>query len=144
MIAIPESLRGELREIQRLQLLGDFPDENLLKYDAIALTYGLGPAVYLTIEGRMIVWDYSNNAPPFETHLLSDLGAYLTIGSRRLNLPGLLTLLPVPDSSSKCHWCNGTRWARLPGSFNEVVCWECNGLGWREASVAEPRSTNNP
>jgi hypothetical protein len=131
MLTIPQSIQIELREVQRLQLSGEFPDENLRTYDAVALTYGLGPAVYLTLEGEMIIWDYASNKAAYRTNLLSDFGSYLTIGSRRLMMPALLALLPLaPSSSTQCQLCDGIRWKTLPNSTHEVVCWECYGLGW--------------
>ena len=131
MLTIPQSIQIELRAAQQLQLSVEFPDEKLRTYDAVALTYGLGPAVYLTLEGEMIIWDYASDKDPYITTKLSDFGSYLTIGSRRLKLPALLALLPLaPSSSVQCQLCDGIRWKPLPNTTQEVVCWECNGLGW--------------
>ena len=136
MLTMPESMQIELREMQRRQLSHEFPDENLRTYDAVALTYGLGPAVYLTLEGGMIIWNYAFDELPYRTSKISDFGTYLTIGSRALKMPALLALLPLaPSSSTQCQLCNGIRWKLLPNSTHEVVCWECKGLGWIDESA---------
>ncbi|WP_442505679.1 hypothetical protein SH528x_004479 [Novipirellula sp. SH528] len=131
MLAIPAQLRDQLVTKQQEQLERPHPDQNLLKYDAVVLTHGLGPAVYLTLDGRILIWDYAANAEPEFTDRQRDIGRYVTIGARSLRLPRLTDLIPKPvPGSQQCDQCHGLRWSRMPMMESDVVCWVCDGFGW--------------
>jgi hypothetical protein len=131
-----------LREIRATQLRHQYPDEVIQREEAIYLTLGLGPAIYLCFDGRVLIWHYMDDEPLRGTNDIGDIACGIAIGARRLKLDELLDLLPKqPVNGMTCPTCSGERWANLdhktdssePGRF---VCWTCRGLAW------VPRSTS--
>lgn len=93
---------------------------------------GLGPAWYMTRQGRILVdgsyWDESPIRPATEDESIQILVAV----SRKRSLPRLLTLLPSPPSNHICcNICKGERFVdhgTNPGIT--LVCHVCHGRGW--------------
>jgi hypothetical protein len=119
------------------------PDDVELKLDAFLLDPGLGPATYLTRDGR-IVWDSAGLWGPIEPSLHE---AYLAIvvGASKTGLTELLELLPRRTSDAiNCRECRGTGWFEhelmrdTEGQPFRPVCHACSGLGWRRGVVMLP------
>jgi hypothetical protein len=108
---------------------------------AFVLTAGLGPRMYLTRDGRVLVgadpfWDEARvrEATPDER------ATALVAGARRLQLPALLELIAPPGGPSiECTVCHGARWdsrfLAASGETDVVVCRECFGRGWVAAQA---------
>jgi hypothetical protein len=60
-IEIPENLISKLRELQVKQ---NYSDEVLKSEDAVVMTLGLGDAMYLTFDGRVIIRTYVEDKSP--------------------------------------------------------------------------------
>lgn len=142
-LQIPAPVRAKLVALRAKQLQQPCPDEVLVGQEVIVLTLGFGPAIYLGLDGRVVIWHYMENEPPRVTEDLKDITAGLVIGAKDNDLPELLDLLPgCPADAGACRLCSGKRWvqfgARLDGKTPAwLVCWECNGLGWQ--STPQPK-----
>jgi predicted transport protein len=93
--------------------------------DAILIYPGLGPALYLTLDRRVLIdardWDGS---PIREASDEDAIGA-IVVGVRSTGIRELLDLLPsAPANARPCAVCRGER-------YDEgIVCSSCFGLGW--------------
>jgi hypothetical protein len=122
---VPEGLVERLREHWGRAL-----DDIEREHDAVILDGGLGPALYLTREGRILLdgtgWDELGvrEASRAESFMA------LIVGARKTKLPELLDLLPSrPSSAHDCHDCAGTGRLSL-GDDHRFVCGTCGGVGW--------------
>jgi hypothetical protein len=104
--------------------------------DVVHLYYGLGPAMFLTFDGRVLVdsfdWDETG---AFEVSDPKQAWTAVIVGAKVWNFPDLLQLLPVrQQNASDCPQCKGTgrvSWVDAVGKEGSVVCWDrCGGLGW--------------
>ncbi len=141
MPPITTSLRNKLLVIRARQLQHPNADDVLLTQDVVVLTLGMGPALYLGLDGRITIWHYEELwgiEPPRFTDRIEEIAPALVRGTDNLQLPELLELLPTrPIDSILCPTCSGERWMRLRIQSDEntgcVVCPHCYGLGWLSA-----------
>ena len=102
------------------------------EYDAFLLDPGMGPMIYLTSDGRVLLdfrsWDGDEVREATEDEAI---GA-LVVGAKKTGLPKLLDLIPPPpEEGMECPMCHGARWARLhPEWASTMVCITCSGRGW--------------
>jgi hypothetical protein len=123
-------------KLEAIATVAPYSDDVIEPEHAVMISAGLGPAIYLTLDGRVIEdrrsWDDGPMAeaePPL-------CYAALVVAAERFTIPELLELLPkAPSGSARCIRCDGTRWfsvgidsrTQQPG---RIVCPECSGLGW--------------
>src|ERR1051326_3399568 len=105
---IPEDLLICLRQRQQARP----KDETEVREDAFLLHPGMGPALYLTSDGRILKdardWD---ETAKIEEGSDNDAVAAIVIGAENWKLQELLGLLPKsPLTSSPCPQCSGSRW----------------------------------
>jgi hypothetical protein len=104
--------------------------------DVVHLYYGLGPALFLTFDGRILVdcWDWDDSGA-YEVSDPKEAWSAVVIGANVFDFPDLLKLLPVrPPTAVDCPTCGGMGWWFWPtsdGRRGSFVCREvCGGLGW--------------
>jgi hypothetical protein len=135
---LDETILARLRSVQAHR---GGHDELAEREDAFLLDRGLGPAIYLTADGRVLLdltgWDDAAD-PPVREATDDEAISSLVVGSKKTGVTELLELLPPrPAHARSCSRCNGERWMELgtkagtsePG---RVVCWDCSGRGWTE------------
>jgi hypothetical protein len=133
---IPPDLVAKLRTLQSEESVND---PILKSEDAVVLSYGLGPALYLTFDGRIIVHPYMDDLPPYEATDPNEAHCSIVVGANTRHLPELLALLPPrPPDAIDCARCTATGWMNfgldIKGKPIKIVCAGCNGLGWLERS----------
>ena len=115
-------------------------DPLLREYDAFMLDPGMGPALILTTDGRVLedgtCWD---GIPVKEATNDAALEA-IVIGFKKTGIAALLELLPSrPDMAGECPRCHGDRFAppHVEGAsaaqlvqLPRFICNFCHGLGW--------------
>jgi hypothetical protein len=114
-------------------------DDVMKTYDAFLLDPGLGPAVYLSMEGR-IIWDDDGWGV---TATRAEALASILAGVKKTHISALRTLLPSRTTDScDCSNCGATGWFDAHGRLQDihgrrfsVVCMTCAGLGWTAPSV---------
>lgn len=130
---IPADLVPRLRELQSRQKPWSAAVD---AEDVVHLYYGLGPALFLAFDGRIITDDYDNFTDGAGAHEVTDpkeAWAAVAVGAAVWGVPELNRLLPEkPASAPVCPHCEGVGWLwptanRPKGS---VVCSECGALGW--------------
>ncbi len=155
---ILNGLQERLRRLRAEQL--DWPDEGITKLvpelqryflqnDVVVITLGMGPAVYLNLDGRMIKWNYEDGESPYEVSDPHDIAAGVFLAVKYWSMPELLALLPIrPRDGQECPQCGSERWIRYvegrwgrlsegPEDAVKCVCITCLGLGW--VRPAKPR-----
>ena len=148
LIEIPDILRKKLELIRAEQMKRRIHlDDVMSAKEAVIITTGMGPQIYLTLDGRVIIWDTGQltDEPfdPREAETLDEVAAALTIGAKRLDLPELLDLLPSPpEDAAECQLCNGSRVYLLDRENHDadrwIVCLWCSGKGWVEKDKGSP------
>lgn len=108
----------------------------LAEYNALILTLGMGPAVYLTLDGRVLIderwWFGDDVREATEDEAISGI----VVGAKVTGIQELLELVPPrPPEADACGQCSGARWWTLPvkdvhGNTCEIVCSACWGRGW--------------
>jgi hypothetical protein len=140
--SIPQELIPKLRELQA-QSSQFFTDKIAESEDAVVMTLGLGDAMYLALDGRVIIdefsWEPEEQKPPREAKDAKEMFTAIVVGAKKRNAPELLSLLPSrSESAVDCAACDCRGWKRLgtraDGNPNEMVCWECGGVGWIDNS----------
>ncbi len=129
---IPKHLIPKLRELQSKQ---NYPDDVLKSEDAVVMTSGLGPAMYLTFDGRIIIHPYMDDESPREASDPKEAYSAIVVGAKTRGIPELLFLLPPrPNDAMDCSACQSSGWMvfgkDMDGKPIEIVCWECGGIGW--------------
>jgi len=135
--SIPPELIPKLRELQA-QSRQFYIDKIAESEDAVVMTLGLGDAMYLALDGRVIVDEFSftdEDKPLREAKDAKEMFTAIVIGAKSCNAPELLSLLSSrPETAVDCAACECRGWKRLgkdaDGNPNEIVCWECGGIGW--------------
>jgi hypothetical protein len=125
-----------LRALEERRAQARWRDPIEWEYDAFLLDPGLGPATYLTADGR-ILWNDDGWDVQATRH---EVYAGLRAGAGKTGIAALLSLLPArPDDADSCARCEGTgRWAELrsvSGAVISVCCPDCGALGWRSARL---------
>jgi len=110
----------------------DLQDEIEATHDAFLLYPGMGPMLYLTADGRVVVDGRSWDGEPPREATDDEAIAALVIGANTTGVAALLDLLPPrPAEAQTCAACTGQRMSELvPGSGNRVICSLCRGRGW--------------
>ena len=139
---IPADLVPILRQLRARQKpwRGLIEDE-----DVVHLFYGMGPARFLTLDGRVLVdsvdWD---DSAVYEVTEPKEAWAALMVGVITFKCEALRRLLPArPPTALTCPWCKGTGQRNVrklipshptkPTEKDfEVVC-DFHGLGWVES-----------
>ncbi len=138
--SIPTELVPKLRELQA-QSREFFIDKIAESEDAVVMTLGLGDAMYLALDGRVIVdefsWTAEEDKSPREAKDAKEMFTAIVVGAKKRNAPELLSLLPSrSETAFDCAACECRGWKQLgkdaDGNPNEIVCWECGGIGWVE------------
>ncbi|MCA9093779.1 MAG: hypothetical protein KDA68_09855 [Planctomycetaceae bacterium] len=133
-IHIPEELVPALRALRARQT--DWR-ELIEREDVVHLFYGLGPAGFLTFDGRIIV-DSSDWIPSEGTYEVEDTEPETAwkgfrIAAKNFHCPELLQLLPTePREAIPCPVCHGhgmMKFKRENQPDMELIC-GCHGLGW--------------
>jgi hypothetical protein len=102
------------------------------EHDAFLLDPGMGPMIYLTGDGRVLVdgrtWDGTALREANDDEAI----AGLVTGAEKTGVSELLELLPGrPEDGQSCPKCGGGRRAEpVPGCGFRVVCVLCRGRGW--------------
>ena len=134
----PPELVPKLRELQA-ESKQFFSDPIAESEDAVVMTLGLGDAMYLTLDGRVIIDEFSlaekDDKPPREAKDATEMYAAIVVGAKQRNAPELLSLLPSrPEAALDCAACENSGWfvfgADAPESL-KVICLECGGVGWK-------------
>jgi len=126
----PNDLLDKLSKAR--QERGIEPDDIERKFSGFILDPGLGPAVYLAADGR-VVWDgwyeWTEAAPTIRNAYMS-----VVVGASKTGVTDLLKLLPPrPPDAIDCSACGTTGWTDLvdaDGKPFQIVCHKCAGLGW--------------
>lgn len=125
---IPKDLIPILRELQDQE-----QSYGILRSESEVTMYGgLGDAMYLTLDGRIVILDWMDDeAPPREAATLSEAALAITVGAKTRKCPELLTLLPArPPQAFDCAECHKIGWINLGTETLTFVCEKCGGLGW--------------
>lgn len=105
--------------------------------DVVHLYYGLGPALFLAFDGRVIVDDYFNETGVYEVSDSKEAWMAVAMEAELWGVPELRRLLPERAADAvNCLQCKGSGWFRWPtteGGQGRVVCWECGALGWLQS-----------
>lgn len=133
---IPDELIPKLRQLQA-QTREYYIDEIAESEDAVVMISGMGRAMYLTIDGRVIIDDdpsfFKDEPPPpspREATDVKDLFAAVIIGAKIRKSPELLSLLPPrPKEAVNCKNCESGGWQKF-GKDIEIICQNCGGIGW--------------
>lgn len=142
---IPPELVPKLRELQA-QSREFYIDKIAESEDAVVMTLGLGDAMYLALDGRVIVDEFSLSdeeaKPPREAKDAKEMFTAIVVGAKRRNAPELRSLLPSrPETAVDCAACECRGWRQFGldvyGKPVEIVCWECGGVGWLNGNEAE-------
>jgi hypothetical protein len=127
---LPPSLLGELQAWRASRP----PDRVEGAHDAFCLDPGMGPAFFLTSDGRVLVDGTCWDDTPIREASEAEAFASIVVGARKTGLVGLLDLLPAhPDGAPTCTRCHGGRYASLTPDLPPFVCPDCHGLGWTAA-----------
>lgn len=116
-------------------------DEITTAYAAFLLDPDLGPATYLTSDGR-IVWDDDEMWGVVGNR--GEVFAAVVAGAQKTGIVALLSLLPQRTPSAiDCERCSATGRFDFNGQLQDVhgkafsvVCMTCAGLGWTDPALA--------
>ena len=124
---IPQSLLLSLRDVQRRR---DYRDDVTESESAFLLDPGLGPALYLAADGRVLVDSRDWDGSPLREANDDEAVAAIVVGAEKTGLPELLSLLPpAPPGATTCSGCDGQRWnTQIPP--HRLLCGKCWGRGW--------------
>jgi hypothetical protein len=101
--------------------------------NAFLLHPGMGPLIYITVDGRILIDERTWNGDLLREAADDDEAIEsVVIGASMTGIDALLDLLPPPPpAAAPCPECAGTRWVTLiPGRHWESVCSTCHGRGW--------------
>jgi hypothetical protein len=153
---LPASVLADLRAMQARR---GYADDITEREDAFLLDPGLGPACYLTADGRMLR-DYREWVeacgprpewePPVREATADEAVSMLVVGAKKTGVAGLIGLLPPrPPVAAACPRCLGERWWSLgadeaTGQPKCIVCPSCGGRGWVEPSAVSSAPDAEP
>jgi hypothetical protein len=125
---------------QYVRGMDDIQVEIEREHDAFLLDPGMGPMLFLTASGRILVdgrnWDGEALREADEDQAI---GALLS-GAEKTGITELLELIPPrPADGSICPMCAGSRLASpVPGmALPELRCFLCRGRGWVVQSMLD-------
>lgn len=105
-----------------------------VELDAFLLHPGMGPLIYLTTDGRILIDERAWNGDVLREAADDDEAIEsLVIGASMTGIDALLDVLPPPPpGASTCPDCDGTRWIvhRHLEREHRLVCHACHGRGW--------------
>lgn len=136
---IPSELVPKLRELQA-EYKHYLTHPIVKSEDAVVMTGRMGAAMFLTLDGRVIVHDdFPDDAEPREAKDVKEMYTAISVGAKRRNAPELLSLLPSrPETAIDCVACENSGWRQfglgIDGKPVEIVCWDCGGVGWIDGS----------
>ena len=112
-----------MSEIQR-----EVEDDN----DAFLLDPGMGPMLFITADGRVLVDGRNWDGEALREATDDEAAIALVVGAKKTDIRALLELFPsISEDGLTCPMCDGRRWAKLVASMTgEVVCPLCSGWGW--------------
>src|SRR5689334_9808988 len=109
-----------LAELRAMQAKRGYSDDVTYREEAFLLDPGLGPACYLTADGRVLLdWREWIEAcgpreewePPIREATADEAVSALVVGAKKTGVAGLLGLLPPrPLAAADCPRCQGGRW----------------------------------
>jgi len=110
-------------------------DEVEREHDAFLLDPGLGPAVYLTSEGRLLADNTAFFGDTIEELTKDeDVIPYLVVGARKTGVVELLELVPpAPADAVVCPMCEGSRYWQVI----RMVCLLCRGRSWATRAMID-------
>lgn len=102
-------------------------DDLMQREDAFLLDPGMGPVVYLTAEGRVIMnVSFWEEGEAIREATDEEAISYLVIGALKSGVMGLLDLIPPqPADGMLCSECQGRRWHDLPPAPSHPPWWLC-------------------
>lgn len=125
-----------VKQLRVVQAQSGYTDEVIEKEDAFLLDPGLGPAWYLTSDGRVLVdlreWD----GRPMREATPDEAVSALVVGAKKTGVGELLNLLPAPPADAQtCQLCQGRHYVTLPegaeaARHKKWLCPKCSGRGW--------------
>lgn len=119
------------RDEQRRQYLDWGGEEDEL--NAFLLHPGMGPLIYITVDGRILIDERSWTGDALREAADDDEAIEsVVIGASMTGIDALLDLLPpAPPAAALCPECTGARRGILiPDRQITVVCHSCHGRGW--------------
>jgi len=124
---VSPSLRAMLEARRR-----DGGDEVERESDAFLLDPGLGPASYLTGDGRVLIDGRDWDGDAIREATDDEATTAIVVGAKKTGVAELLALLPPrPSGAVPCATCSGGRWAKVhPSADLTIVCPTCGGRGW--------------
>jgi hypothetical protein len=141
---IPDDLVPRLRELRsRQKPWSDLVDAE----DVVHLYYGLGPALFLAFDGRVIMDDYFNETGVYEVSDPKEAWVAVAVGADLWGVPELRRLLPErPAGAADCPQCKGSGRLRPAEEHSQggLFCWECGALGWLTPRHTEPGAAPDP
>lgn len=134
---IPKELIPKLKELQEK----DSDDEVVKKYDAVTMFYGMGDPMYLTFDGRILIYEcFIEDKGLREAKTFAEVAMAIVVGAKVRNFPKLLSILPErPKNAVDCENCKKSGWLDIIENF-PIVCEHCGGLGWK---IQNDKFTNN-
>lgn len=137
---IPEDRLPKMRDVRARQQ--ESWRDLIEAEEVIHLYLGLGPARFLTFDGRVLVDNYDwDGTGAYEVSEPKKACVAVVHAAASLGFPDLLRVLPErPAHAVDCPRCGGSGWlCRSANGRSGVVCEEhCGGLGWLPGANAEP------
>ena len=130
-LTLTESLLARLREDRAAT---PYTDDIMESEDAFVLYPGMGSAIYLTSDGRVLIDERDWKGEPVREATDDEACTGLVLCADAGGISELLDLLPTrPAHSSECFDCRGQRYLdiTLPsGKHIRPICGRCWGRGW--------------
>jgi hypothetical protein len=106
-------------------------------HDAFLLDPGMGPMVYLTAKGHVLIDGRSWDGEPLREASEDEAIAALVVGARKTGIAELVDLIPHPPADAvSCPMCKESRYAEIVEGC-EMVCPLCRGRGWALPSMLD-------
>lgn len=120
-----------LHALRSLHDRGWRADDVTAGHDAFLLDPGLGPAVYLTADGRILIDERAWSDGPLREATEDEAIVALVVGAHKTGIEGLIDLIPPPpEGSQACSRCDSHRWLAAETDAFALVCPDCRGTGW--------------